>query len=235
MHQLTDQVYMILRSRAFARDGRLYEDKIAKAIDYFIRENKPIKLIGFWGVGPKDVVNDSDLVVCDFLSKLNAKIKDIYLPGIEYTFIISTNHGIQNGYDTNIISSYYQSIQNVFQKHNFLFQDLETLWNKYDISLDKITDQVNKNPESWWRTINKAKALEKAAGKRSKNPNPSFSAKRYYVMRQMEKHMLETEFPNSIFHTFSDSSWNFVFPNLPTLYFWAGKRGFSNPPWFVTN
>jgi len=52
-------------------------------------------------------------------------------------------------------------------------------------------------------------------------------------MRDLEKKMLEKEFADAIFYTFSDSKWKCVLPNLPTSYFYS-RKGWSDAPWFIT-
>ena len=115
----------------------------------------------------------------------------------------------------------------------FAYVYLDLLWKKYEISFEKVNHELNMLPEGWWDKIENSTVLEIAASKRNRKMHYIVAAQKYYIIRQLEKAMLEKEFADSIFHTFSNSSWNSVLPNLPTLYFYAGRRGLSNPPWFL--
>jgi hypothetical protein len=44
--------------------------------------------------------------------------------------------------------------------------------------------------------------IEKNAKNRNSRLSSKEAAQKYYIMRDLEKEMLEKEFPNSIFHTF---------------------------------
>jgi len=99
-------VYDILTKKRYNRDEPYLKDKLKERFHYFISHNKPIKLVGFWGVGLKNKPNWADLASCEFLSKLNEEVKQVYPSGIEFTFIFATLHGIHNGISRESIDSY---------------------------------------------------------------------------------------------------------------------------------
>ena len=68
---------------------------------------------------------------------------------------------------------------------------------------------------------------------RNQHLNPKIAAQKYFIMRSLEKEMIEKEFSNSIFHAFSNSRLRNVLPNLPTLYLYS-RNGWSDTPWFIT-
>ncbi|MBI2669467.1 hypothetical protein HYX14_06520 [Candidatus Woesearchaeota archaeon] len=227
------KVYEILTKKRYNRDEPHLKDKLKERFDYFILHKKPIKLIGFWGVGPKSKLNGADLASCEFLVKLNNEVKEVYPPGIEFTFIFATLHGIHNGIIRESIDSYTKEIETIFKKFDFKFIYLNSLWKKYEISFGKIDAIFERKEKNWRSKIENNKTIEKNAENRNQRLSPKIAAQKYYIMRDLEKEMLEKEFSNSIFHAFSDSKLRNVLPNLPTLYFYS-RRGWSDTPWFVT-
>ena len=227
------KVYEILTKKRYNRDEPHLKDKLKERFDYFISHNKPIKLIGFWGVGPKSKPNWADLASCEFLAKLNDEVKTVYPPGIEFTFIFATLHGIHNGIIRESIDSYTKAMEKILEKFKFKFVYLDSLWNKYGISFEKIDAIFGQKEKKWWSRISNHKTIEKNAENRNKKLSPKIAAQKYFIMRDLEKEMFEKEFSDSIFHAFSDSKLRNVLPNLPTLYFYS-RRGWSDTPWFIT-
>lgn len=227
------KVYEILTKKSYNRDEPHLKDKLKERFDYFISHDEPIKLVGFWGVGPKSRPNWADLASCEFLSKLNDEIKEIYRPGIEFTFVFATLHGIHNGIIRASIDSYTEEMETIFKKFCFKFVYLDFLWKKYKISFEKIDAIFRQKDKNWWIKIPNHKTIESNAQHRNQRLSPQIAAQKYFIMRDLEKEMFEKEFSGSIFHAFSDSKLRNVLPNLPTLYFYS-RRGWSDTPWFVT-
>ena len=230
---MVSKVYEVLTRKKYNRDESYLKDKFKERVRYFVSLNKPIKLAGFWGVGPKSKPNWADLASCEFLSKLNEEVKQIYSPGIEFTFIFATLHGIHNGITRENINSYTKEMENILEQFGFKFVYLDSLWEKYKINFEKIDAIFEQKPKDWWSKVESAKILEETAGERNKRLPAKIAAQKYFIMRDLEKKMLEKEFSNSIFHTFSDSKWKCVLPNMPTLYFYS-RKGWSDTPWFIT-
>jgi|TARA_B100001971_G_C18082334_1_gene478992 hypothetical protein len=122
----------------------------------------------------------------------------------------------------------------LFKKFNFKYIYLETLWRKYSINFEKINKIYKNKKTGWWNKIENHLTIEKNAENRNLKLSSKEGAQKYYIMRDLEKNMLENEFPRSIFHAFADPKLKCVLPNMPTLYFYS-RRGWSDTPWFVTN
>lgn len=226
------KVYNILTKKRYNRDEPYLKNKLQKKFRGSISKNQPIKLLGFWGVGPKPEPNWADLASCKFLSKLNCEVKQIYTPCIEFTFIFATLHGIHNGISKKTIYSYVKKMETLFKKFDFKYLYLNQLWRKYGINFEKIDAILKQKSARWWNRIENAKLIEKNAQARNKRLKPKIAAQKYYIMRDLEKEMLEKEFADPVFHAFSDSRLRNVLPNLSTLYFYS-RKGWSDTPWFV--
>ena len=223
-----EDVLEIINKKRFRRD---IPYKIDEVVELSIIENKPIKIVGFWGIGTKGNPDKIDLEVIKHLQNLMKQVKDIFEPGIEFTFIIADNHGEMNGVPKELAEKYVNSISKILLKNGFKVIWLSSLWKKYGISREKISLELNKKTSDWWEKIENKKLLLENASKFNHNKNSQDAVKFYLVMRELEKSMLEKEFEDYIFQTYSDSKMQMVLPDMPTIYMYA-RKGWSNAPWF---
>lgn len=226
-------IYNILTRKKFSRETAFYKTKVLKIIEQALSKNKAIPLVGFWGCGPKSEADRTDIASCKFLEILNKEIRKIHPPGIKFTFIFADLHGIQNNYDSKNIKKYKKSIKKLFKTFKFKFIPLKKLWRKYKISPKYIEKTYLSKSKNWWNKLKNTDIFEKNAKSISKNSSPQVSAQKYYIMRDLEKNMLETEFSNQIFHTFSSTLLKGVLPKMPTLYL-RSRKGRCDSPWFIT-
>ena len=227
------KIYEILTKKRYNRNEPYLRNKIIEEIQYFVSQNKPIQLVWFWGVGQKEKPNRADLTSCKFLTELNEEIKKIYSPGIEFVFIFATLHGIHNWINRRNIDNYFKEMEKIFKNLWFSYVYLDNLWGKYDINFGKINIILKNKQKDWWNEIENNTTIERNAEKRNKMLISKIAAQKYYIMRDLEKKMLEKEFPKSIFHAFSDAKLKNLLPNLPTLYLYSIKKYRSDAPWFV--
>lgn len=228
------QVYETLRKKKYSRGEPYHKQELRRRLSYFTKNSRPIKLVGFWGVGPKSSSNWADEASCKFLAELDAEVKLNYQPGVAFTFVFSTLHGTHNGIDDGVINAYVDDMKGLFAEFGFRYMALEPLWKKYGISFKKVDQIFSKKAKGWWENIENSGILEEAAKKRNRRLDPRTAAQKYYIMRGLEKEMLEKEFADSIFHTFSDPNFRTVLPEMPTLYFYSWRKGRSDSPWFIT-
>jgi len=208
-------------------------DELLRRIGFFALSNKPIKLVGFWGIGFKEKTNWADLASCKFLAEINKEVKKVYSPGIEFTFIFANNHAVHNGVKKEIINSYIKEMKRLFKNFGFKYVYLDKLWKKYKISFNKIDESFKSKPGGWWNKVENANLIEKNVSDRNLRLNSKTATQKYYIMRTLEKELLKREFSSSILFVFSDLRLKNVLPNMPTLYFYS-RKGWSDSPWFVT-
>lgn len=223
-----DDILEIINKKRFRRD---IPYKIDEIVELSIIENKPIKLVGFWGIGTKGNPGKIDLEAIKHLNDLMKQVKHIFEPGIEFTFIIADKHGEMNGVSKEIAEKYADLISKILLKNGFEVVWLSSLWKKYNISREKILEELNNKNSEWWKRIENKELLLENASKFNHNKKPQDAVKFYCVMRELEKFMLEKEFEDYIFQTYSDSKMLMVLPNMPKIYMYA-RKGWSNAPWF---
>lgn len=229
---MIDKIYSILKKRRYNRCEPSLENELKNRIQYFVELSEPIRLVGFWGVWLKEKANWADGTSCEFLFNLNEEVKKIYIHGLEFLFIFATKHGLHNGIPQSIIFSYTEDMKKLFDKYGLKYVYLDPLWDKYNISFDKIDRAFIEKSPSWWLSIENTDKIEENASKRNIRLDVKTAAQKYYIMRCLEKEMFEKEFKDYIFHVFSDPDLKNILPNMPTLFFY-GREGWSDAPWFI--
>ncbi|OGF22962.1 hypothetical protein A2Y83_05055 [Candidatus Falkowbacteria bacterium RBG_13_39_14] len=228
---MAHEVIKILNKRNISRDIPYREDEIINIINNAIENNNPVKLVGFWGASGKEKADENDISAIEKFKRINSEVKKIYKQGIELIFILADEHARMNGYKRKNYTGYLQEINRQIKTAGFKSLHLSKLWEKYKLSDKSVYSEVKKLKESEWRDLKCHKELEKSA-KNSVFKDYKKEAKRYYAMRKFEAKILEQEFQNMIFHTYSSDVFQDVFPDMPTVYFWVRKEGYSRAPWF---
>ncbi|MDD2487099.1 MAG: hypothetical protein PHS92_01920 [Candidatus Gracilibacteria bacterium] len=231
MQKITD-IFEALTKKRYNRNEPHLPEKIYECIANNATTDKPIKLIGFWGVGDKKDCNWADMESCEQLEKLNQDIKKIFPPGLEFTFIFSTPHGIYNGIDEENIIGYTKNMEKLFEQFGFKYIYLDNLWEKYNISFDKIETYFKENRFDWGEEKLHS-TLDQLASQINKRLSAQEASKKYMIMRTLEKNMLETEFESYIFHTYNSPLFESFLPDMPRLHIYSYKKGRSNSPWFI--
>lgn len=234
MSELVEKIYSILTKKRYCKDKHVKEKEVKQKIDFFVSTNSPIQLVGFWGVGPKSSANWADKESCVFLDRINKEIANFYPPAIEFTFIFAIEHGTHNGISKDTMESYINDIKKLFHQNSFHYLYLGALWDKYNISFEKIDELFQEQTSGWWEKIPVHEKLESQAKKHNHRLTAKEAAQKYVIMRNLEKEMLEKEFATAIFHTYSGSEFDSILPNLPTLHLYSYKKWQSNAPWFIT-
>ncbi|MEM4756112.1 MAG: asparagine synthase C-terminal domain-containing protein, partial [Candidatus Woesearchaeota archaeon] len=218
----------------FRRDRPRKLKELLKIIDDAILKNIPVPIVGFWGIGSKSLPDTFDFETLDYLDKLNEEIKKYYALGLGFTFIISDMHAAVNQIPQATKQQYIHAMKQILLQRGHKVMMLSPLWEKYSISEQAIHQTLMNMKPGWWESISNREFIEYNANRCSFRQDKLLAAKLYYIMRMVEKPMLEQEFKGFIFHTFSDSKIEDILPVMPTYYMYA-RKGWSNAPWFSEN
>ena len=228
----SDQIISIFNKRNVSRDIIYKEDLLAKTVQNNIKTKTPVHLVGFWGASDKEVVDNNDINALKKFEEINQQVKKIYSPGCKFTFILADEHARLNKYPKTKYIKYLNQIVKEIKKYGMNFVYLSELYKKEKITSKDISNEIKNITKDSWRDLRNRKDLEKSA-KNKGFQNPVTEAKRYYAVRVLESHMLKKNFPESIYHTYYEDIHQNLFPDIPTLYLWVGKRGYTHSPWFV--
>jgi len=228
-----DPIIEIINSREYRKDFPFLEDILEKIIIDSIDNGKLLKLIGFWGAGDKESINAEDNNFLERFSEYIQNIKKVSGLEIEITWILANEHAIANGYAKEKVKKYLSDVNNLIIAKGFKTIHLSGLWKKWGINYRLIDSSIKQKKPGWWNEVNIAKQLEDQAEKRFKYDDKKVGAKKYYIMRALEKKYIEKDFKEHVFFTFSDGQMQSIYPKMPTIYLHAQKRGNGEVPWFI--
>lgn len=227
-----DKVLDIVNDRSMRREYPYREDRLVELIAKKLQAKEPLNLFGFWGAGPKKHADGHDVDTLDHLEKYVVKLNKGYTNGVTITFIIADKHAENNQYDKSNFESYLKDITGEMTKRGFKTVLLSELWAKYGLTAEKVVSELDSKPKGWWQKVSIAKKLEERSDENFNGTDKLLGAQRYYVLRDMEKPILENEFKDSIFFVYGDSLAQQIYPDMPTLYFFTEKVYYSTCPWF---
>lgn len=229
---LADPVIDKINARSFRRDFPFLEDRLEELIINSMNKKTALKFVGFWGAGNKNKITAADKKI---VSRLKEYFKEIELAlgeKTEVTFILADEHAKNNGFSSMVYINYLFEVQKYLEENGFKTLRLSALWKKWNLNQASITQVLKKKAGKWWNDVPIARQLENQSEKRFQLKDKMTGAKKYYIMRMLEKPHLEKEFRGSTFFAFSDGIMQTIYPKLPTIYLNTKKRGLGEVPWF---
>ncbi len=228
-----DRIMAMLCKKKISRDIPYREDAMANIIREKMNHNKPIPLVGFWGASNKCKIDDNDINAVNKFATLNEQIKKVYNKGLGITFILADEHARLNQFGSDKYSEYLKNISYKMKSLGFDVVYLSKLWKEIGFNDKLLTKEIKKLKKSEWSDVKKRRSMENSA-KHLNIGDYIEEAKRYYVCRKYESGIIEKKYPNYIFFTHSDDTYQEIFPDLPTVYLWIDKPGKQELPWFNT-
>jgi len=232
MDLLADTIIKRFNTWSFKQAHPYRLNVIQKIISVCVDRKKPIPLFGFWGIGDKEEIDKNEIKTLDYFSKFRETISDIYPKGFKVFFILSDMHAKNNCILDEKIKTYIKSLKSELKKHNIKGILLSKLYKKYNLTLSAIEQDAESRGDNWWKAFPLKAVLIKQAKNVSLCKDKNKSAKTYAVMRILESKMLEQEYSEQIFFTYSSPRLNLIYPNLPTLYLYSTQKGCGEAPWF---
>lgn len=226
-----DKIVEILSKSTISRDVPHQEDRLSSIVRKCMATNQAVPIVMFWGASDKRGVTESDIEVIDRLNQITADVKQLYSPGLAITIILADKHAEVNGYDITIVKSYLEDIAHVAHERGLTTVYVSKLWEEHGLTTQRIEKNAKQMTEKEWSDVLLRPLLEKTTLKKG-YADVSCAARSYYLMRTKEAPVIESEFPNSVFATYSDDSMQDILPDMPTLYLWPVRRGDGALPWF---
>jgi ABC-type nitrate/sulfonate/bicarbonate transport system substrate-binding protein len=227
-----DSILDTLNSRNMRKEYPFLEHELRKVIQQAQDGQKSLKLFGFWGAGGKSNIDSSDVKTIEHISQYKNNLDSTYSLGSDFKFILADMHGINNGYNVDNVNSYLKEVKELLDQKGIKTIYLSELWDKWDFSFEKVKDAVDSKPKDWWKSISIARQLEHKSNNNFTGDDVILGAQKYYVLRELEKPLLEKEFDDYIFFVYGDSVSQQILPTKPTLYLFTEKKGYSVLPWF---
>lgn len=225
-----------------------------KIIERFCSNNidNTINLIMLWGASSKPRATKSDkdalLYLLHFLNELEYNFKK----DCKLSILFTDTHVYLNGYDLNLMESYYLDIKYHLEKHKFTYKYSSDILKNYIYSngydgWKAFIDNILNNPIELFKTTEiteeQAYVFKKYAKKHcnrlankksinSKTFNEDQASKAYLYLSSIEKKIIEQNFTDSMFITYMNKEEDFILPNLPIVRLYTIKSGLRTRPWF---
>lgn len=226
-----DEIINYLSNRNISRDIPYKVDELAERLSACSKKKKSLLFIGFWGASDKRNTDTEDNNAITKLKEIKSKIQHMHKYRADFLFILGNQHAKLNRFPQKNYSIYLKQIEKLLQNNSFKTIYLSELWSKYGLTENKINTEAKKISNKTWQDLRNHRDLEKSA-KNKGHKDYKFSAKRYYVCRKLESEIIKKEYPDCIFHSYSEDINQNLFPDCPTLYLWVKDRGYTQVPWF---
>lgn len=227
-----DPVLEKINLREYRRDFPFLEDQLQEIILTSLAKKQPLHFVGFWGAGAKSKASQSDTQAIGRLKSYFDEIQSVFEQGVVVTFILADEHAKSNGYPVEKYEQYLSDIKSYLESKGFATIYLSELWKKWGITQAKVNETLKDKPTRWWSDVSIAKELEEQASRRFLGGDKVMGAKKYHILRTLEKNHLEKEYKQNIFFLFGDGTMQSIYPKLPAIYLFAKNRGLGESPWF---
>lgn len=212
-------IYEVLRpfTSAFHNSGNMIETVAAKKILH----DEPFSLVGFWGVGGKDVPDGNDVAFLSELERIDQSILGVHKKGAKTQLILADEHGRFNGFPQEQICGYLGGIQTLAEERGIDSVWLSKLYRQWGLRLPNPQEPVNPDSEAhviFWSRQDYARQSAQLVESAKRHNNhlgvdPAQIAYHYAAMRLQEAPRLLDTFPESVL--FVNASKELAKPLLP--------------------
>jgi len=226
-------------ARSFYNRDNIWERNLQASI----LNERPIQMIGFWGIGGKQQPDKHDEGLLSEYEVIRRAIKEKYSQ-VDMMLILANSHGRFNGYQD--FDGYLEAIAAQANQRGIASVSLDDLYAKWNIPLPDSGLPINKQSQEWIEFNNglqQEDAIQKnhqRGGRRftqflesaSKHSRagivPEEAAFRYWMMRRQEREPLAQSFSNAILlvNGSEDLGRKTLPLNMPHMYMKVG------PVWF---
>ncbi len=220
-------------SNKFKKCHPFLEERMYEIVQKAVKANDKIPLFMFWWCSQKNTINEHDISTLEYISKLQESIKEVYAPGFSLTVLLADEHWLNNWYLLEDINNYHNSLIPELDKRQVPYVHLSTVYKlQWFDRVQEIKNARKDLSNNWWEEVSIRRYIESTANKHYNWSDPIFGAQQYYLLRVLEKPLLQTHFAGHIFVTYSGNNVQQVLPYMPTLYIFTEKKWYSELPWF---
>ena len=214
--------------------------------------SEPIELVMLWGASTKNHASKSDKDTLLYMFHFIKELQLVYEKTCNLRVIFTDTHVHLNGYDLNLMESYFADIKYHLRKHKFTYTYCSTVlrdyitnngfsdWKEFiqhiieePLNLFKSTE-ISEQQASVFKNY-ATKHCNRLKGSISSNEitlNANEASKAYLYLSHIEKKEIARSFKNSMFITYMNKEEDFVLPNLPIVRLYSVKSGLRTRPWF---
>lgn len=221
-------------ARRFRRNPAHDEAGLAAAVERALLGDGSLEFLMFWGCGPRRHAAGPDRAAVDALADLLAAA-EAAAPVRARAHVICTDvHATNNGHSEVHYRSYFDEVSRLARGLDVQFEFESAVWHRGGLTRAGIEALEREAGflARWDRFALRDRFVQQA-GRHSRLANKTLAARHYYATCLLEREVLRSLYPSSIFLTYNGPDFNECFPDLPTLYVYPGPRGRNDKPWFV--
>lgn len=228
--RIAEKILDSIHTKEYMAESPFREEEAKKCIMSAVKNNKPIRMTGYWGV-EKNEIDSSETNAFDDLKKVEHEIKKHHSK-CEVLLILTDLHGMANGIEEKIIKSYYLQIEKLAERYAFKTIRLSDIWKENKWSLNDVESELEEKPKIWWQHLAIKKELSDSSKKHYRGKNKEFGAKLYALISKYDAEFIGEKFKDSVFFTYNSPKWQEILPDLPTFYLHAVGKNRRIKPWY---
>ena len=213
----------------FRYSPSLKSPALLKFRSYLLTSTK-IRFLIYWGIGYKKEFDIVDHQAIEYQKKIIIDISEILNLDYVVQYIITDTHATINNIPQTTVHSYIESAKKNLQSYKYNTMLMSSLLKKYHIpEIKKLIDSYNIE-----HILNNAsyKSLLDGLVKQSQKYPIMGNSLDYLKSNIIENSIIEEEFSEYIFITYSAPETKLLLPNLPKLYTYVNKDKQIKRPWF---
>jgi acyl-CoA synthetase (AMP-forming)/AMP-acid ligase II len=210
-------------------------EAILKVIQDSLIDDTPFCLMGYWGVGHRDRVDENDKAVLDNLRMLADEAdRCVNKLLVRLKLILADIHGRCNLVLEASARSYFAAIAEECRGRGFEHVYLSDIWAQNGLILEDILKRAETQAFSRvWEEFPLKDQFIKQAKRHLPQGDAEKAARRYYAVVMTEREAVARYGSGAVFFTHNDLEYASVHPPLPTIYIHSIKPGVSEKPWFM--
>ena len=223
-----------LTARRFRRNPAYNEAGLLAATNAALLSGGKLEFLMFWGCGPRRHASAPDCAAIEALGALLAAAEAAAPLQARAQIICTDIHAINNGHADSHFKSYFSEIRSLATALDVDFELESAVWRRGGLTKGQILafEQEHEFKQRWENFPLQSRFVQQA-GRHSGLADKMAAARHYYATCLLERDVLKSLFPRSVFLTYNGPEFNECFPDLPTLYVYPGPRGRNDKPWFV--
>lgn len=235
------------------RNGIDRSRSLESIVNYCSSNNyNTIKLIMLWGASNKLKATKADkdalLYLIHFIHELEGEFKK----NCKLKIIFTDTHVHLNGYDLDIMESYFSEIKYHLRKHDFTYTYCSSIlknyinelgysnWKEFILNILKQpmvlfkSTNISEQQASKFKNyaIRHCNRLDGIGSLNEIRLSADAASKAYLYLSSIEKEVIGKSFSDSMFITYMNKEEDFILPNLTIARIYTIKSGLRTRPWF---
>lgn len=231
---LAKEIVQAFSRSKYARARSPDHEEILRIVQERLIEERPLRFVGYWGVGNRPDVEWPDLRTLERLREILDSIDERAGRRLtELTLVLADVHGRCNEVPEATMQSYFDQVIERGTALGFEFDRLSDHWTKAGLDFRDVTGAPSDEEFlARWRTLPQRDMLIRQASPRCPpGRSPEEHAQRYYRVCMAENPFVARAYEGWVSFTYNGPEYKPLLPDLPLVCWHSRKRGVAHKPW----